>query len=59
MANIGGRLCVGLREVGRSMEEREWGNECVNVGEEMGRVGGRCIAMRMEFERKNGNGICG
>ena len=59
MANIGGRLCVGLREVGWSMEEREWGNECVNVGEEMGRVGGRCIAMRMEFERKNGNGLCG
>ena len=40
MANIGGRLCVGLREVGWSMEEREWGNECVNVGEEIGRVGG-------------------
>ena len=40
MANIGGRLCVGLREVGWSMEEREWGNECVDDGEWIGRVGG-------------------
>ena len=59
MANIGGRLCVGLREVGWSMEEMERGNECVDDGEEMGRMGGRCNAMRIGFERKNGNGLCG
>ena len=35
-----GRLCVGLREVGWSMEEMERGNECVDDGEEIGRVGG-------------------
>ena len=34
--------------------ERKNGTECVNDGEEMGRVGGRCTAMRMDFERKNG-----
>ena len=34
----------------------ERGNECVNDGEEIGRVGWRCNAMRMDFERKNGNG---
>ena len=32
------------------------GMECVNDGEEIGRVGWRCNAMRMDFERKNGNG---
>ena len=38
--------------------EMERGNECVNDGEEIGRVGWRCNAMRMDFERKNGNGMC-
>ena len=53
-------MVIGVRGFRlRQEEEREWGNECVNDGEEMGRVGGRCNAMRMEFERKNGNGICG
>ena len=28
----------------------------MNDGEEIGRVGGRCIAMRIGIERKNGNG---
>ena len=52
MADSWGRLCVGLREVGWSMEEMERGNECVDDGEEMGRMGGRCNAMRIGFERK-------
>ena len=38
---------------------KKWGNEYVNAGEEIGRVGGRCNAMRMDFERKNGNGMFG
>ena len=59
MANIGGRMCVGLREVGWSMEEMERGNECMDDGEWIGRGRERCTAMRMDFERKNGNGICG
>ena len=33
------------------------GMEYVDDGEEIGRVGGRCIAMRIGFERKNGNGM--
>ena len=37
--------------------ERKNGTECVNDGEEIGRVGERCIAMRIGFERKNGNGM--
>ena len=53
-------MVIGVRGFRlRQEEEREWGNECVNDGEEMGRVGGRCNAMRMGFERKNGNGMCG
>ena len=60
LANNGGRMVIGVRGFRlRQEEEREWGNECVNDGEEMGRVGGRCNAMRMGFERKNGNGLCG
>ena len=55
MAIIRGRMVIGLREWRlRVEEEMEWGTECVNDGEEMGRVGGRCTAMRMDFERKNG-----
>ena len=49
MANIGGRLCVGLREVGWSMEEMERGNECVDDGEWIGRGRERCTAMRIGF----------
>ena len=59
MAIIRGRMVIGLREVGWSVEEGESGTECVNDGEEIGRVGGRCIAMRIGFERKNGNGMDG
>ena len=60
MAIIRGRMVIGLREWRlRVEEEMEWGTECVNDGEEIGRVGGRCIAMRIGFERKNGNGMDG
>ena len=60
LANNGGRMVIGVRGFRlRQEEEREWGNEYVNDGKEMGRMGGRCNAMRMEFERKNGNGLCG
>ena len=58
LANNGGRMVIGVRGFRlRQEEEREWGNEYVNDGKEMGRMGGRCNAMRMEFERKNGNGM--
>ena len=40
MANNATRMVIGLREVGWSMEEMERGNECVDDGEEIGRVGG-------------------
>ena len=33
------------------------GMEFVDYVDEIGRVGGRCIAMRIGFERKNGNGM--
>ena len=60
LANNGGRMVIGVRGFRlRQEEEREWGNEYVNDGEEMGRMGGRCNAMRMEFERKSGNRIRG
>ena len=60
MADFWGRLCVGLREWRlRVEEEMEWGTECVDDGEWIGRGRERCTAMRMDFERKNGNGICG
>ena len=60
MAIIRGRMVIGLREWRlRVEEEMEWGTECVNDGEEIGRVRERCRAMRMDFERKNGNGMDG
>ena len=33
--------------------------ECVDDGEWIGRGRERCTAMRMDFERKNENGLCG
>ena len=53
-------MVIGVRGFRlRQEEEREWGNEYVNDGKEMGRMGGRGNAMRMEFERKSGNRIRG
>ena len=71
MANIGGRLCVGLREVGWSMEEMERGNECVDDGEEMMAAGfSRVVAvtpknmdlseaMRKDVAKRNISIACG
>ena len=38
LANNGGRMVIGVRGFRlRQEEEREWGNECVNDGEWIGR----------------------
>ena len=55
MANIGGRMCVGRREVGWSVEEGESGTECVKGEKGIGELGERCRVMRMAVEAENGN----
>ena len=55
MANIGGRMCVGRREVGWSVEEGESGTEWVKGEKGIGELGERCRVMRMAVEAENGN----